>query len=121
MTYGSETWVVRFVDETILRRAEKRMLRLMCGVQLADGVSTTKLMGRLGLDDNIIEVVRQGSLRWLGHVVRKGNDDSVKQAWRFELEVSRGKRRPRLAWKGMMENLCRGLGLGLEDAYDRVK
>ena len=36
MTYGSETWVVRFVDETILRRAEKRMLRLMCGVQLAE-------------------------------------------------------------------------------------
>ena len=28
----------------ILRRAEKRMLRMMCGVQLADGVSTKELM-----------------------------------------------------------------------------
>ena len=40
MTYGSETWVIRSIEESILRRAEKRMLRMMWGVQLADGVST---------------------------------------------------------------------------------
>ena len=94
---------------------------MMCVVQLADGASTTELVVRLGLDDNIIEVVRQGSLRWLGHVVRKGGDDSVKQAWRFEVEGSRGKGKPRLEWKNMMENLCRRFGLDLEDAYDRLK
>ena len=32
MTCGSETWVVRSVEESILKRAEKRMLRMMCGV-----------------------------------------------------------------------------------------
>ena len=121
MTYDSETWLVRSVEESILRKAEKRMLRMMCGVQLADGVSSKKLMVRLGLDCTIVEVVRQGSLRWLGHVVRKEDDDCVKQAWRFEVEGSRGRGRPRLTWKGMIENLCRGLGLVLEDGYDRVK
>ena len=121
MTYGSETWVVRSVEESILRRVEKRMLRMMCDVQLADGVSTKELMVRLGLDCTIVEVVRQGSLRWLGHVVRKEDDDCVKQAWRFEVEGSRGRGRPRLTCKGMMENLCRGLGLVLEDGYDKVK
>ena len=30
-------------------------------------------------------------MRWLGHVVKKGHDDSVKQAWSFEVEGSRGK------------------------------
>ena len=49
MTYGSETWVVRSVEKSILRRAEKRMLRMMCGVQLVDGVSTKGLM--VGLYD----------------------------------------------------------------------
>ena len=92
----------------------------MCGVQLADGVSTKKLMVRLGLVSTIVEVVRQGSLRWLGHVVRKGDDDCVKQTWRFEVKLSR-RGRPRLVWKGMMENLCRRLGLNVEDAYDKVK
>ena len=115
MTYGSETRVVRSVEESILRKAEKWMLRMMCGVQLADGVSTK------GLDSTIVEVVRQESLRCLGHVVRKRDDDCVKQAWRFEVEGSRGRGRPRLTWKGMMENLSRGLGLVLEDGYDRVK
>ena len=94
---------------------------MMCRVQLADGVSTKELMVRLGLDCTIVEVVRQGSLRWLGHVVRKEDDHCVKQAWRFEVEGSRGRGRPRLTWKGMIENLCRGLGLVLEDGYDRVK
>ena len=39
---------------------------MMCGVQLADGVSTKEFMARLGLDNEIVEVVRQWSLRWLG-------------------------------------------------------
>ena len=90
-------------------------------MQLADGVSTKKLMVRLGLDSTIVEVVRQGSLRWLSHVVRKEDDDYVKQAWRFEVVGSRRRGRPRLTWKRLMENLSCGLGLVLKDGYDRVK
>ena len=52
---------------------------MMFGVQLADGVSTNKLIIRLGLVKMIIRVVRQGSLKWLGHVVKKEDDDCVEQ------------------------------------------
>ena len=121
MTYGSETWVVRSVEESMLRRAEKRMLRMMRDVQLADEVSKKEFMVRLGLDKTAMEVVRQGNLRWLTNVVRKRDNECVKQAWRFEVDGSRGRGRPRLAWKSMMKNLCRKLGLGLEKSYDRVK
>ena len=93
----------------------------MCGVQLAYGVSTKELMVRLWLDNTIVEVVKQGSLRWLGHVVKKEDDDCVKQAWRFEVVGSRGRGRPKLTWIGLMENLFRGLGLVLKNGYDRVK
>ena len=44
------------------------------------GVSKNKLIARLGLDSTIFEVVRQGNLSWLGHVVEKGDDDCAKQA-----------------------------------------
>ena len=84
-------------------------------------MNTKKLMVRLGLDNTIIEVVRQGSLKWLDHVVREEDNDCVKQAQRFEVKGSRRRERPRLAWKSMMENLCREFGLGLKDAYNRVK
>ena len=70
--------MVRFVEEDILKIAEKRMLGMMCGVQLADGVSTKKLVVRLRLNNMIFKVLRQGGLRWLGHVVKKGDDDCVK-------------------------------------------
>ena len=44
MAYGLETWLVRSVEESILRKAEKRLLRMMFGVWLADGGSTKELM-----------------------------------------------------------------------------
>ena len=44
-------------------------------------------MVRLGLDSTIVEEVRQGSLRWLRHVVKKEDDNCVKEAWSFEVEV----------------------------------
>ena len=49
MTCGSESWVVRSVEEDILRRAERRMIRKMSGVKLADRISTRELMERCGL------------------------------------------------------------------------
>ena len=79
---------------------------------LADRLNMRELMERLGLKDTIVEYVRKGSLRWLGHVLRKNaflkmkerkNDDKcVKQAWSFELEGSRGRGRLKLDWKTMM-------------------
>ena len=71
MTYGSKIWVVRSVEKSIQRRVKKRMLQMMCGVQLADGVSLKKLMARLVLNNMIIKVVRQESLKWLEHVVKR--------------------------------------------------
>ena len=39
-TYGSETQVVRSVEEDTLRRVERRIVRKMCGVKLADRINT---------------------------------------------------------------------------------
>ena len=49
-------------------------------------MSTKELMVWLGLNNKIVEVTRQKSLRWLGHVVRKGDEDCVERVWRFEVE-----------------------------------
>ena len=97
------------------------MVRKMCGVKLADRINTTKLMEILGLKDTIVETVRQGSLRWLGHVLRKSDDECVKQAWNFEVEDIRGRGRPKMSWEGMMEKQSRKVGVNFEDVNDRVK
>ena len=78
-------------------------------------------MGRLGLKDTIVEYVRQGSLIWLGHVLRKNDGEWVKQAWSFELEGSRGRGRLKLDWKTMIEKECCKVGVQFLDAKDRAK
>ena len=64
MTYGLETWVVRKVEEGVLSRVERLMVRKICGVTLADRVRSAELMERIGLKESVIEVVRRSSLRW---------------------------------------------------------
>jgi len=39
MLHGSETWPVRKENELALQRAEMRMVRWMCGIELKDRVS----------------------------------------------------------------------------------
>ena len=80
MTYGSEAWVVRSIQEDILRRAEPSTPRKMCGVKLADRINARELMESLGLKDTIVENVRHRSLRGLGRVLRKDDNECVKQA-----------------------------------------
>ena len=78
-------------------------------------------MERLGLKDTIVETVRQGSLRRLGNVLRKSDDECVKQAWNFEVEGGKGRGRPKMCWNGMMEKQCRRVGVNFGDANDQVK
>ena len=63
MVYGSETWNVKIVEEGILRRTERSMIRKMCGFKLSDRKNTIELMERLGLKETIVEVVKKCGLR----------------------------------------------------------
>jgi len=86
MLHGSETWPVRKENVVALQRAEMRMVRWMCGSKLKDRLSSKELRERLGIDD-IALVLQQNGLRWYGHVLRKHDDDWVKNAWSMKLRV----------------------------------
>jgi len=51
MLHRSETWLVRKENVVALQRAEKRMVRWMCGVKLKDTFPSKELRERLGIDD----------------------------------------------------------------------
>ena len=62
-----------------LERAERMMVRWMCGVtgvSLKDRKPSVDLYSLLGVQ-SVAEVVRRGRLRWFGHVERKSADDWV--------------------------------------------
>jgi len=82
MLHGSETWPVRKENVVALHRAEMRMVRWMCGINLKDRFPSKELRGI----DDIALVLQQNRLRWYGHTLRKEDDDWVKKCMEYEVE-----------------------------------
>src|SRR5664279_5384871 len=106
-------------DMRRLERAERMMIRWMCGVTLKDRNSSEELRERLGIV-SVSDKVRQGRLRWFGYVERKDTYDWVSACRNIEVEGKRGRGRGRKTWKECVTNDMKKLKLKKEDAQDRA-
>ena len=86
MVYGWETWVLRQEEVGVLQRAERAMIRMMCGVKLRDKCGSNKLMMMVGLHEDIVTLVGKSRLRWYGHVMRREEEVGIRRV--LEMEVS---------------------------------
>ena len=77
-----------------LERAEKMMIRWMCGVTLRNGKSSEEIRNRLGIV-SVSDLMRHGRLRWFGHVERKDTDDWVSACRNMAVSGERGRK----TWK----------------------
>ena len=71
MLYGSKKWSLQENKVAILRRAERYMVRAMCGVNLVDKRNTVELMDMLRLEKAADKLTRENGMRWYGHVLMK--------------------------------------------------
>jgi len=117
MVHGSETWPVRKENEVALQRAETRMVRWMCNVNVKDRVPSMALRERLGIDD-IILILQDNRLRWYGHVLRKEDTDWVKKYMEYKVEGSKPRSRPKRTWREVVQKDCKARNLNREDAMD---
>src|SRR6201993_4330220 len=101
MVYGSETWAVRVEDMRRLERAERVMVRWMCGVTIKARKPTEELLERMGIE-TVVEVVKRSRLRWFGHVERLSADNWVSVCRGIEVEESRGRGRGKKTWNESM-------------------
>ena len=97
-----------------------RMVRWMCGVKLKERLPSKELRERLGVDD-IALVLQQNRLSWYGHVLRKDDDDWVKECLEYEVEGPRPRGRPKRTWREVVREDCQAFKLNKEDAMDRCK
>ena len=97
MTYGTETWAMKKASLHSLERTERMMVRWMCGVSLRDRKRSVDLYILLGVQ-SVTEVVRQGRLRWFGHVERKSEDDWVSACRNIVMAGVRCAGRGRKTW-----------------------
>ena len=103
MVYGSETWPMRVEEVRRLERAERVMIRWMCGVTLKDRCKIEELRKRLDIKD-VADVVRKGRLRWFGHLERKDERDWVSTCRNIVVVGNAGKDRPRKRWCEVLED-----------------
>ena len=120
MTYGSETWPIKVDEIKRLERTEMRMVRWMCGVSLPERRRSEDLRRMLGIE-GVKDVMTRNRLRWLGHVLRKSDEDWVKRCMQFEVEGTRCRGRPKLTWEKLLQRDMSERGMKAEDAYDREK
>src|SRR5450432_185777 len=108
------------VEDTLrLERAERAMVRWMCGVTLKNRISSERLRSRLGIK-SVTDVVRRGRLRWFGHVERKESDDWVSACSELQVEGTRPIGRGRKTWSQCVADDMKELGLIREDAQERT-
>jgi len=120
LLYASETWAMKVCHEKDLERAERRMVRWMCGVRLSDRVRTEELYRRLGIEE-IGTKVRRGRLRWFGHVERLNENCWQKRCRSLVVQGVKPRGRPKKTWMETVKADMSKLGLSREDASDRVK
>ena len=83
-------------------------------------VPTVELRRRLGIE-GVVEVTRQGRLKWFGHVEQKEVDDWVSACRNLEVVGSRGRGRPRMTWRARLDGDMKDMSPRPEMAMDREK
>ncbi|GJV15561.1 retrovirus-related pol polyprotein LINE-1 [Tanacetum coccineum] len=100
MLYGSECWPLTKVQANRMEVAEMRMLRWTCGKTILDmlpnGVFRTNLQVV-----NIVNKMREGRLRWFGHVKRRPQYRRVEP---LTVNGARRRGRPKLRWEDRRED-----------------
>ena len=80
MLYGSKTWCLKETELAILKRAERPMVKVMCGVKLVDKKNTVELMDMLELKEAADKLARANGVRWYGHILRRPEEDVLMKA-----------------------------------------
>ena len=117
MLHGSECWASTRETNLRIRRNDRAMIRWICNVRIQDRVETQTLLARLKICD-IESVLRQGRLRWFGHVHR--SDGCIKRCSEMVVsgDVMRG--RPKKTWKEVIINDRKLWKMDSVDPSDRI-
>lgn len=118
LLYGAETWPLCKTLASRVRGFDSRALRTIEGVRWYDHVTNEELRERTG-QANILRVLAQRRVRWLGHVLRRPDDHPTKATYEFDPTAAGWRRprgRPRTRWKDVLRSDLQGVNLTLEDA-----
>ena len=119
MLYGLETVALTKCLLKKLEVTEMKMLRWSKGVTLLDKVQNEDVRRAMAVGDLSVKL-REGRLRWFGHVWRRDDQYVGKKVWNLRVGT-RGRGRPRIRWKDCVEEDMREQGVQPRDAEERLE
>ena len=98
MLYGTECWAVKKQHVQKMSVVEMRMLRWMSGKIRMDKIRNEHIRKNLGVA-SIGDKIREGRLRWFGHVQRRSRSAPIRRSELIQIESSKKTRgRPKRTW-----------------------
>lgn len=114
LTYSSETWTLSSSNEFLLAAFERKILRRIFGPVCEEGRWRSRYnaeLYNLYNDNNIVQRIKLGRLRWAGHVVRMREDDPARQVFLARQYTTRRRGRPRLRWSDGVDEDAEKIGI----------
>ncbi|XP_071839518.1 uncharacterized protein [Apostichopus japonicus] len=102
LLYGCETWKLTKGEEKKLDIFQTKCLRRIYKIRWQQHVSSKTVLEMAGAE-KISEEVRRRRWKWIGHVVRKDQNDDCAVALGWTPEGRRKRGRPKTTWRRMVE------------------
>ncbi|GJT66041.1 ataxia telangiectasia mutated family protein [Tanacetum coccineum] len=118
MLYGSECWPITKALANRMEVAELRMLRWTCGKTMLDMIPNGVYRAELEVE-TIINKMREGRLRWFGHVRRRPQSAPVRRVEALVVDGMRRRGRPKLRWEDRVKLDMKELLLSEDMTSDR--
>ncbi|GJZ48851.1 retrovirus-related pol polyprotein LINE-1 [Tanacetum coccineum] len=118
MLYGSECWPITKALANRVEVAELRMLRWTCGKTMADMIPNGFYRAELEVE-TIINKMREGLLRWFGHVRRIPQSAPVRRVEALVVDGLRRRGRSKHRWEDRVKHDMKELHLSDDMTSDR--
>ncbi|GKE10022.1 hypothetical protein Tco_1413573 [Tanacetum coccineum] len=103
MLYGLECWPIMKALANRVEVAEFRMLRCTCGRMMLDMIPNRVYRSELEVE-TIINKIREGWLRWFGHIRRRPQSALVRRVEALVVDGLRRRGRPKLRWEDRVKH-----------------
>ncbi|GJV26340.1 RNA-directed DNA polymerase, eukaryota, reverse transcriptase zinc-binding domain protein [Tanacetum coccineum] len=115
---SKECWPITKAQGNRVEVAELRMLRWTCGKTMLDMIPNGAFRAKLEVD-SIIYKMREGRLRWFGHVKRRPQTTPVRRVEALVVDSLRRSGRPKLRWEDRLKQDMKELLLSEDMTSDR--
>ena len=115
LLYGHESCVTTKRLDSRIEAADMKVLRLIKVVTRTDKIRNVDIYEEFHIKP-ILDLIREGKFRWLGHVMRR---EPLHEVVNYKVKGTRPRGRPRTTWLKSMDNQLKEKGSSMKDVMSQ--